>query len=385
MNAKQMIDNEKFMWEQLKWGGTEEIIVIGLKNSFFRALRDMPQAFRVRKIYDLRIEKDCDIWHGYTVYKLKPDEKDLYDYPILIASDKYEEVAAVLKAMGLFENVNFMACDNFLQIYYWMERGEIRIDNVMISCTKSCTLNCEKCMAFVPYQKDRGIVPLDEMKKDVDAFFAFTDYCAVLRVIGGEPFLNDDVGDLFQYIERCYGNRVGEYEITTNGTVTPKPDVVEKLKIGKLHVHISDYTGSIPEIKRKVAETEETIVNAGIKCVRNKDIIWVDLGFPETKIDISAEDVCLHMRRCNLSCQTMGKQKYYMCGSQYYAVEAGLIRDEEGEYFDLHRKNDRRNKELFHLFNMRMMPEGLTMCKKCAGIDAEYKVEIPAAIQKARK
>lgn len=336
----------------------------------------------IEKVLDLRIESAQELPDGLWAFPFSEDDRDLYKLPILIASDNYEEIASRLKGMGLFENLNFWSLGQFLLDYSYLLEGRIYLDNCQISCTECCTLRCRDCIAFAPYQKDKSLVPLETMERDIDAYFRFCDQLNVFRIIGGEPFLHPLLADAFEYIEARYGERIQEYEITTNGTVLPEASVLGRLKkLGKLHIHISDYTDMVPAIKGKVDEAERTFRAEGIPYARRPNLMWQDFRIQDETFKLD-RDVPGHMRRCEESCQHIGDGKYYLCGTAYYVAQARFWQSKPEDCFDLTCQASSERKAAFYLYNSRVLPEqAISLCAKCAGMDPYHEFPIRAAIQ----
>ena len=116
-------------------------------------------------------------WTGQTTVS----EKDLCmnDRTILICAVRnraeYEAQRKKWREKGFVENRSFFQGELFSMIYDVYVRNQIRIDRIEIFLTSRCTLNCEKCISYIPYFTRRVDIPLEQLKKDADILFRKVD------------------------------------------------------------------------------------------------------------------------------------------------------------------------------------------------------------------
>lgn len=70
-------------------------------------------------------------------------------------------------------------------------------------------------------------------------------------LIGWEPFLYKKLPDIIEYIGKKYRNQINIFSITTNGTITPKRDVLEMCKKYHVLIRISNYSEQIKRLKKQ--------------------------------------------------------------------------------------------------------------------------------------
>lgn len=61
-------------------------------------------------------------------------------------------------------------------------------------------------------------------------FFSKVNYIHEFVLIGGEPLLYKYLADAVEYIGSKYRNQMSVFSITSNGTITPSKDLLEKCK-----------------------------------------------------------------------------------------------------------------------------------------------------------
>ena len=158
-------------------------------------------------------------------------------YPVIIcASDKNTLlIESDLKNRGLIHNKNYYIfrefTDKLLPIIAYKFFNETFMSLSQICVTERCTLRCKKCAHGcynVPITKED--MTLEQVKKSADIFFSKVDYIQEFVLIGGEPLLYKYLTDAVEYIGSKYRNQMSVFSITSNGTITPSKDLLEKCK-----------------------------------------------------------------------------------------------------------------------------------------------------------
>ena len=58
---------------------------------------------------------------------------------------------------------------------------------------------------------------LDEIKRDLDAFFEWVDTVEDMNLLGGEPLLYPELVEVLQYIQNNYRDKIVDIYMFTNG------------------------------------------------------------------------------------------------------------------------------------------------------------------------
>ena len=123
---------------------------------------------------------------------------------IVVATNKnLKKIYERLKNLGLTPEKNFCHYKEYIRKYFeavFNATGKLKQDYLELYVTDRCSLRCKSCILFAPRscpQIDRNF---DDVKRDVDLYFKFVDEVAVFRLMGGEPFLYNNIDDLLKFM-----------------------------------------------------------------------------------------------------------------------------------------------------------------------------------------
>lgn len=134
--------------------------------------------------------------------------------------------------------------------------------NLTVLITSKCTLKCKLCATYAPISPSPCDYPFERIKKSVERFFDSTDNVRLFTISGGEPFLHSKLPELIDFFG-TYVDRMGVFEIITNGTVVPNERLLRSLKFSdKVDIMIDDYG---PKLSTKVPQIVDAFKNYGIK------------------------------------------------------------------------------------------------------------------------
>lgn len=300
------------------------------------------------------------------------------------ARKKYEEAAKYFGEIGFEENINLFQGEVFSKLYDVYVRNEIRLDRVEIFLTSCCTLNCEKCISYIPYFTKPKIISLQQLKDDADLLFSKVDYVYKIKLLGGEVFLYPYLIEYVDYLYDKYKNKIGSIRIGTNGTVFPGQAILEMCERNHVTVDISDYTQAVPNIcmlddVKKICEEHGVTVD-----VKRTGEQWLDMGFPNNLSDKKSEgELREHFYKCAMFCRQFSNGKYYFCCSNFAAVCAGLFPDDKNNYFDFTQNFTKRELLEFELGYSEL--GHTTFCDVCMGGSEEAnQLSCPVAKQMNR-
>lgn len=165
----------------------------------------------------------------------------------------------------------------YKMIYDWgvksySNREGVRIPNLDLVITQKCSLRCRDCSNLMPYFKNPINYDLEEIRRYLQNLFSVVDEILDLRIIGGEPFMNKDIGLFIEEAIRL--EKVDNVTIYTNATILPDKDLIETLKNKKVRLEITDY-GSLASNYNKFVEIiqKESIRHNIVELTE-----WHDLG-----------------------------------------------------------------------------------------------------------
>lgn len=361
-------------------GRTEEVIAFICKHKFqnhkiwMKILENMDEYYLQSDINNIEIVPEQEALN------------DKHRIIIHVSYDRNEWEMALdkWKLLGGILNQNFFQGEVFAAVYEVYGLGEIHIDRIEIFLTSICTLNCEKCIAYVPYFKKPKITPLQQLKEDAYLLFQTVDYIHKLKLLGGEGFLYPYLIEYVDYLHTYYGNRIGSIRIGSNGTILPNQALLEMCKRNKVTVDISDYTQAVPNmcmLDKVKCICEEYGVEVDVKRTGEQ---WLDMGFPMNlptkKTELELQE---HFHKCAMFCRQFVNGKYYFCCSNFAAVHTGMFPDNENDYLDFTKGISKKKLLEFELGYSRM--GHTTFCNVCRGGSEEAnpcKIEVAKQMKK---
>lgn len=277
----------------------------------------------------------------------------------------YLEIYRQFEEKGWKENVNFFQEEVYEAFYHVYVRNQIVIDRIEMIMTTYCTLNCEKCISYIPYQAKKHF-SLKQLTDDIDLMFSKVDYVKKLKLLGGEGFIYPYLKEYVTYIHKNYSEQIGEIRVGTNGTVFPSEDILQVCREKEIIVDISDYTCAVPD-RCKLDEVVRLLNAHAIRYdIKRSGEKWLDMGFPNNipgeRNDLELEDL---YHKCAVFCRNFYRGKMYHCCSNCAAVISGMFPDDENDHLDFNREITKKD---ILAFELGYTPLGyLTFCKVCQG------------------
>ncbi len=198
------------------------------------------------------------------------------------------------------------------------------ISRIAVSVTNQCSLRCRDCNNLMPYCKERYTIDVEDQIQDIKKILSYTDEIINVEIIGGEPFVYQQLPELLKYV--CSETKIRFVEVTTNGTILPGKDLMELLSNSKVCVLISDYGRVNSEKAKRVYKyfRENKI------CVKNlRNTKWIASGGIEnrkkSRWTMNYEYFHCFARK---DCRTLYKGKLYVCGRAPILDELGLLKNE---------------------------------------------------------
>lgn len=332
------------------------------------------------------IPLDTIVLKGYTQLSSELKKLDGHEDKYIIVSattdrNSFEIVKNLCDVQNYKLNTGFFQGEVFSAIWHVYKCNKVYIDRIEIFLTPCCTLKCEKCIAFIPYFKDKEPTSLQALKKDADLLFAKADYVRKLKLLGGEGFLYPHLVEYIDYLYEKYADKIGEVRIGTNGTIKPKADVLDCCRKHNVIIDISDYTNAVPNLC-KLEEMTDFFSEQGIVYdIKRVGEQWLDMGFPSVK-NVKSDDKELyeHFYKCAMFCRDFYDGKLFFCCSNFAAVRAGLFPANENDYLDFRHEFDKKVLLEYELGYSKL--GYTTFCKECNGCSEEVNQRhVPVAEQ----
>lgn len=325
-------------------------------------------------------------YEGARVYSLEMYQKQGNKswFVITASASNSNVIATQLGKAGLKHGVDFWYYEEFIKnifpivSFYYFQKQFVYL--AQISVTERCTLRCRKC-AHACHRVDISAddMTLDMAKESADFFFKYVDVANEFVLIGGEPFLYDDLEELVDYIGMNYRERIIIFSITTNGTIIPSDRIIELCKKHRVTIRVSDYSDTIPRLKQRYKLFYEKLSDVDVIVWKTeKENSWFDYGFEEVDRGKDVDVVTAVFDRCRTDCREIRGSRYYYC------VMARSVPENMGweigtdDYLEL---KDLKDKKIFFEYQQGFSQKGyLDLCRHCRGAEA-MQFLIPAAEQ----
>lgn len=291
--------------------------------------------------------------------------------------DDYEKQRDQLSKKGLIENQDFFHGEFLAPIIHLYMNNKLILDRVEIFLTSCCTLNCEKCIAYIPFFQTKYHEPLEKLKRDIDILInhkdgiaQHVDYIRKLKLLGGESLLYPYLPEYIAYIRKTYPRNIGQIRIGTNGTILPSPEIIACAREYDVIFDISDYGPAVND-KCRIHEVADILMPHDITYeIKRTGESWFDTGIPNNPLDLtSEEEISVHFHKCAMFCRNFHDGKLFFCCNNFAAVKSGLHPENSNDYLDFH---DPINKQKILEYEIGFSTLGYTtLCSKCRGCSVE--------------
>lgn len=324
----------------------------------------------------------------YTLNQVLPklDEKESLLIIAIEDTSQQELLKKRLILSGYVENEDFFDAHTFektyLSIWQYYAYGKCYVDYINHIPNYSCTLKCKKCSASIPYLQIKN-PSTEQLKKEIDLFFAKVDYCATYDCTGGEVFIiSEKLVGILEYLINAYGEKIGTIAITTNATVIPPDNMLKFLFKYReiIEINISGYE-TVDGWKEKFNEFTTVLNKWGIPWKVIYVDFWIDFGFNEVTLNKTDEELRTYFDECGNFCRAYIDGKIFYCGHGHWANKAFYPEEnDDKEAIDL--ANENVEKSMIVEYNLGYVQNGfLGICRHCQGWGIKNQCFIPVAEQ----
>lgn len=296
------------------------------------------------------------------------------------------EIIEQLVRAGWNRDIDFFIIEEFLSLYHVYKYDKVYLSSISFLPSTACNLHCAACLNFNPYAKQFYVRSWEQIKSDIDTFFACVDHIMLFHVSGGEPFLNKLLPDVIGYLDAQYGNRIDTLRTVTNGTVVPSDELCMRLAKTHVEVTVDDYRDAVPEYRENFKNLLAQFDKYHIPYFVNKADEWIDL-MPMQADFSDKDDLWLqhHFDQCCQSWQELRDGKLYSCNYDAYATVAGINPPQDAEVYDLASFTSDKRKELVE-FRLGYNAKGYTnLCRHCMGFGPMNPHIVDPAVQAERE
>ncbi|MCI8666134.1 MAG: 4Fe-4S cluster-binding domain-containing protein [Dorea sp.] len=297
---------------------------------------------------------------------------------IVIAADKKNipVIANQLMEAGLesqkdfYEYLEFM--DNVFPVFSVYANNQLYVDLAQISLTERCTLKCKKCAhgCYAVDMKSQDM-SIETAKKSADYFFYHVDIIKEFVLIGGEPFLYQNLDRIVEYIGENYRDKIVLFSITTNGTIIPKQPLLNLCRKYDVTIRISDYSATLKHLELKYEQLKKEFENHKVSYIMGgKETKWMDYGFESVDRKGKEKELMQAFEHCKTPCREIRGSRFYYCVMARSVSENLGFGLGEDDYLELSDKR-KEDKKIVLEFQQGFSEKGyLDMCNHCNGADA---------------
>ena len=258
--------------------------------------------------------------------------------------------------------------------------GKLNIKYIDLVITERCSMKCVDCSNLMQYYKNPRNSTFEEVKKSVEVTMSSIDYLSEFRVIGGEPFMNKDIGKIIDLLKTF--KNLSRIIIYTNATIVPKNETLKSLIHEKVSLDITRY-----ETHKHSINNHEKLMNVlkenKINYITHTADRWTDSGRVKKYERTEGELQSLFHNCCVGDILSILNGKLYRCPFSANAHNINAIPYDEKDIIDLLDENikaDVMREKVKKLYTRKDRKEYLTACKFCKGRDLNTP-EIPAGLQ----
>lgn len=380
-------ESKEFLDEfMMQWHKDQDYIIFGDSINVEYFIELLNDKIKIKYMVDNDQKKQGTLKKSISIFSPEKLREEKCNIKIIIASDSYYAISKQLCKMGFQEDTHFVSHSKVLSAWKWYYEKLVWLMRTDIMITTRCTLNCEHCNMLMPYYKLQYNKSFEEIQNDLDKYFNIVDFVVTFQIVGGEIFLHPQLYKILNYICSKYSGKIHNILIVTNGTIIPSSEILDICSNFNVAFSISDYTDNV-NYRVKITRLAELLNRKRIKFRITKSD-WVDFGSPLISKNLSEEQLITYFNKCRAPFRGLGNGRVYYCHLNYSAVCAGIVQENENDYFDLNIENDK--KELCSLellkFDMGYTKLGyITFCQNCNGCGAMNNRNVKSGIQKSKE
>lgn len=388
--TKQIIEQQALIYERRFMGMKDKVYVFGagiigkplaktlMHYHLFAGFIDNDEKKHGKKIMGFPVM-------SFAEFKRIEGEK----YVIIACSERNRKfIEKQLNDAGLANEKDFLYVDELLDeilpVYALYQHNENFVSIAQISITEKCTLKCKNC-AHACYNVGASgqELSLEDACESADHFFSHIDYANEFTLIGGEPFLYQQLDKVIDYIGSKYREKISYFTITSNGTIIPRKEVLNACVRYDMQIQISDYSKALERLAPQYDRLRDEFKKIGVDyCFIPMDGMWTDYGIGKIDRKLQKEDLIHVFDGCKTSCREIRKSRLYFCVMARSASENLDLRIGEDDYLELSiLKDTAEDKRKILQFQLGYLAKGyLDMCNYCYGGD-RFNHPVPVAEQ----
>lgn len=181
--------------------------------------------------------------------------------------------------------------------------------------TDKCSLKCKACGAGKQFfhSNEMKDIPLKTIKRDFQKIMDLVDWVDICTVLGGEPFIRRDLGEIMDFIcTHPFATKIGRIWLVTNGTIVPEESVLCALqRHHNLEVRISNYREKSTHLSALV----DALAAHGISYEVMSLDHWSNVSQLMPDREQQSDAILLERRKrdCVCQCNLVSDGRFYLC------------------------------------------------------------------------
>lgn len=261
---------------------------------------------------------------------------------------------------------------------------EVRLTHSAIIITQRCTMKCKRCVAYSPYYTNKAYYTLEEISRNIDAYFDVVDYVDKFTVTGGEPLLHKELPSIIEKLME-YQGRYRKVEIFTNATLFFSEELQHCIKKNK--EYLTFWIDNYGKISKQYENLVEWLTKEKVDFVTKKyygaDAFaggWVDFGDYSQKA-FTEEEIKQRFAKCHYPKVQfnfgMWAGEMFPCARTHRLMELGIIPKNPKEYVDLYNQKETIEEKKQKIIDI-LKTDRLTTCAYCNGLCQDSQRFMPA-------
>lgn len=298
--------------------------------------------------------------------------KDMIDRLADLGYHKWQPCDELLKSFSLLEAdlpdfsyspdyLEHLVSSCILAHEYYLNPDKLFIRNVDLIITERCSLRCRDCSNLIQYfarpvDKELGLV-----LRSIDQFCRYIDSAHEFRLIGGEPFMNND---FHLIVERLVvEDKVQKIAVFSNGTILPKESHMQALTNEKAYLYLTSYGKLSRNIGRIIEECDRRKISYHL----NEAESWISCSGLTQHGRTADDNLKVFRACCAKNLLTLADGRLFRCPFAANAHTLKAVPDAPDDYLDIFALSDDvhagKNSIRQYLFEK----EGLATCDFCDG------------------
>lgn len=231
----------------------------------------------------------------------------------------YNEYRQQMKSENVLFKLHF-----FLKLLINEWNREITyISRIAVITTTRCSLKCQLCANLIPYFEKKEDIDYKDIIRDIRALEEKVDKIYCVELVGGEPFLHQDLDIILKYV--IESKKIGLVEITSNALVQIPEKVVRVLRNPKVLVRFSDYGFN----RKNIISITRRFERMHIRYKVLDQEQWCYFGTPKD-YGRNKKETSKMFKECFASaiCRMMYKGNLMICGRGPFLYEHGYLSDQ---------------------------------------------------------